>query len=534
MGTNFFEFREQVTAPKRKPAAVKPLAASHAGAGAGAGTDALTVSQLTSQIDRAVRSGLPAPVLVRGELSNYRPTKSSGHVYFTLKDAGACIDCVMWKSDAVRVKFTPTAGMELLARGSVQVYAQQGRYQLYVTTLQPLGQGALELAFQQMRAKLEAEGLFAPERKRPLPMYPSRIILVTSTGTAALQDMLKVLRRFPGISLFVYHVPVQGEGCGKRIAEGLRHISRSVEAFGGADVLILSRGGGSLEDLWGFNEEAVARAVADCAIPVVTGIGHEVDTSIADLVADYHAHTPTEAAQVVTAHWRGARDVVDVTGVRLGRAARGLVQHARQRLVGCERHEMFRRPLHRVLGLRQFVDDRERALSMGMADRMTAMHRRVEALAATLHRTPPQVILARKREWLIVLEQAVSNFMALRIRRSREQVADLAGRLGTCHPRGAIALASQRVASLDERLHRGTIQLCRSHHQQVDALARHLVAVSPEQVLKRGYSITTRKRDGAIVRKPEDAKAGDRIVTRVDGGTVESVVEDGKQPRLFD
>src|SRR5688572_23015721 len=210
MGTNFFEFREQVTAPKRKPTSAKPLAASHSGSAPGA--EALTVTQLTSQIDRVIRAGFPAPVLVRGEVSNYRPNASSGHVYFTLKDAGACVNCVMWKSDAARVRFTPADGMELLARGHVQVYAQQGRYQLYVSTLQPLGQGALELAFQQMRAKLEAEGLFAPERKRPLPMYPSRIILVTGSQTAALQDMLKVLRRFPWVELFVYHVPVQGDG----------------------------------------------------------------------------------------------------------------------------------------------------------------------------------------------------------------------------------------------------------------------------------------------------------------------------------
>src|SRR5687768_10856790 len=217
MGTNFFEFREQVTAPKRKPTSAKALGSANPQPG-GAGAEALSVTQLTSQIDRVIRVGFPAPVLVRGEVSNYRPNASSGHVYFTLKDAGACVSCVMWKSDAARVKFTPADGMELLARGTIQVYAQQGKYQLYVTNLQPLGQGALELAFQQMRAKLEAEGLFAPGRKRPLPRFPSRIVLVTGSQTAALQDMLKVLRRFPWLRVFVYPVPVQGEGCGRRIA----------------------------------------------------------------------------------------------------------------------------------------------------------------------------------------------------------------------------------------------------------------------------------------------------------------------------
>jgi exodeoxyribonuclease VII large subunit len=535
MGTNFFDFREQVTAPKRKPTAVRPLAdPAKPPAPEGGTVDAVTVSQLTSQIDRVIRAGFPAPVLVKGELSNYRPNASSGHLYFTLKDAGACIDCVMWKSDAVRVRFQLAAGMELLARGHVQVYGQQGRYQLYVSTLQPLGQGALELAFQQMRAKLEAEGLFAPERKRPLPAYPSRIVLVTSTGTAALQDMLKVLQRFPWVELFVYHVPVQGDGCGKRIADGLNHLSRAAQRFGGLDVVILSRGGGSLEDLWGFNEEAVARAVANCSIPVVTGIGHEVDTSIADLAADYHAHTPTEAAQVVTARWRGARDVVDASGLRLSRAVRAMVQHARQRLVGCERHEVFRRPLHRVMALRQLLDDRQRALAMAAGDRLVTLQRRVDALASALQRTPPEVILSRKREWLVVIEQAVSNFMALHLRQARERVNDSAARMGTRHPRGALALASQRIESLAERLRRGVDNVWRRDHQRVDGLERHLAAVSPEGVLKRGYSITTRKKDGGIVRRPQDVRVGERIVTRIAEGQVESVVDDAMQPRLFE
>jgi exodeoxyribonuclease VII large subunit len=329
MGTNFFDFREQVVGPRPKPRSAKPLAAAR---GDGAGADVLSVTQLTARIDGVIRAGFPAPLLVKGELSNYRPNPSSGHAYFTLKDAGACVNCVMWKSDAAQLRFTPADGMELLARGHVQVYAQQGKYQLYVSTLQPLGQGALELAFRQLRAKLEAEGLFAPERKRPLPRFPTRVVLVTSSATAALQDMLKVLRRFPWLRLFLYHVPVQGDGCGGRIAEAIRDLNRGMAPLGGPpDVILLARGGGSLEDLWGFNEEAVARAVASSRAPVVTGIGHEVDTSIADLVADHHAHTPTEAAQVVTAHWRGARETVDLAAARTGRAVRAIVQDARQR-----------------------------------------------------------------------------------------------------------------------------------------------------------------------------------------------------------
>jgi exodeoxyribonuclease VII large subunit len=456
MGTNFFDFKEQVSS--RKPKAATPAAG---------GEQPLTVTQLTAKIDQVLRSGIPGEVLVKGEVSNFRPNPSSGHVYFTMKDAGACVYCVMWKSDATKVPFKPTDGMELLARGTIGVYREHGKYQLYVKTLQPLGKGALELAFQQMKAKLEAEGLFARERKRPLPRYPQRIVLVTSSSAAALQDMLKVLRRYPWVKLFVYHVPVQGEGCGQHIAGGLAHLNRTLDTLGGADVIILSRGGGSLEDLWGFNEEAVARAVAASRIPVVTGIGHEVDVSIADLVADYHAHTPTEAAQVVTANWRSARESVATAGTRLSRAVRLAVQHARQRLTACERHEVFRRPLGRILTLRQLVDDRQRSLTAAAVARVGRLRRRIDALGA---------------------------------------------RLAVHHPRNVLALATQRV----------------------DGLARHLASVSPGQVLKRGYSITTRKRDGAIVRDANVLKAGERVVTKVAEGSFESVVDDGKQPRLFE
>src|SRR4051812_20200238 len=199
MSMNFFEFREQMVA--KKVTAPQPTNAG-----------ALTVSQLTSVIDRAIKSGVPSFVNVRGEVSNFNLHRGSGHWYFTLKDPTACIDCVVFKSEAQRLKFKPTDGMEIVAAGRVGVYAQRGRYQLYVTSLNPIGQGALELAFKQLRAKLEADGLFSAERKRPLPRFPMNIVLLTSRQTAALQDMLKVLRRYPFLKLSVFHVPVQGDG----------------------------------------------------------------------------------------------------------------------------------------------------------------------------------------------------------------------------------------------------------------------------------------------------------------------------------
>jgi exodeoxyribonuclease VII large subunit len=357
-----------------------------------------------------------------------------------------------------------------------------------VTRLQPLGQGALELAFQQVRAKLEAEGLFKVERKKPLPPYPARIALVTSRQTAALQDMFKVLRRYPWLRLFVYHVPVQGDGAAEKIAAALAHLNASHQQLGGIDLILLARGGGSLEDLWQFNEERVARAIVASVIPVVTGIGHEVDVSIADLVADHHAHTPTEAAQVAVQRWRNARDDLTSAGIRLRRALRTRMQETRARLRAVEQHEYFRRPLDRVNALRQLLDDRQRALSLAVGRRLRLAHQRLFGLASAL----------------------------------RER-----------HPRHAIQLEAQRLRSIQSRLGRLMLDDHRRRTARLDALGARLNALDPQKVLARGYSITTLKRTGALARRAAELTPGDRLVTRLADGSVESTVEDAAQGTLF-
>lgn len=477
-GMNFFDFQEKIRKPTTRTAA-----------GSAGETEPLTVTQLTGLIERAIKGGVPGQVQVKGEVSNYKHHGSSGHAYFTLKDPNACIDCVMFRSETAKLKFVPGDGMELLASGRVAVYPQRGRYQLYVSALEPLGQGALELAFQQLRAKLEAEGLFRAERKRPLPAYPSRIVIVTSRETAAYQDMLKVLRRFPWVQLALYHVPVQGDGSAEKIAAAIEHLNRGAAGIGGVDLILLGRGGGSLEDLWEFNEEVVARAIAACGIPIITGIGHEVDVSIADLVSDYHAHTPTEAAQVVTAQWRTVKDTIDLLGVRVRRGLRSIVQEARHRLTGIERHEAFRRPLDRINALRQLLDDRQRALMLARNNRLRGWQERLERLSA---------------------------------------------RLGERHPRHLLRLYHERLTGIAGRLERGMREGQEHRRQRLDALAGQLRAVSPEAILQRGYSMTMRKRDGAVVRSATEVRPGERLVTRLADGTVESVVEDAKQLRLFE
>lgn len=486
MSTNFFEFREKMTAGARVPAVAKAESAPASGV---VKRHAVSVSELTAQIDHVLQTGLPSTVLVRGEVSNCNLHRTSGHLYFTMKDDAACIDCVMWRSDAERLKFKITDGMELLASGSVKVYADRGKYQLYARSLQPVGVGALELAFRQLHARLLAEGLFEASRRKSLPAFPARIAIITSRQTAALQDVLKVLRRFPWVALCVYHVPVQGDGAMEKIADAIAHLNRQHATLGGCDAILLVRGGGSLEDLWAFNEERVARAMVASLIPIVTGIGHEVDTSIADLVADYHAHTPTEAAQVISARWRNASDSLESAAMRLRQGLRNALREARHRLTNIERHETFRRPFERINVLRQRLDDRERSLSMTLAARLRRATARLSALAAA----------AAQR-----------------------------------HPRHQVRLSTLRLAGFEQRLRSAMRSDIKKRMLKLEMTERHLQAIGPEQVLRRGYSITMRKKDGEILRNVKDVRAGEKLVTRLADGTIESIADDANQPRLFE
>ena len=456
MSENFFDFQKRIA--DRKSGQTPPAQSDQ--------TQALTVTQLTATIDRAIKTGVPASVTVRGEVSNASNRQASGHVYFTMKDPTACIGCIMWRNDAAKLKFRVEDGLEVIATGRVTVYAPQGRYQLNVNHLEPAGRGALELAFRQMQAKLEAEGLFDPDRKKPIPKYPSTIAMVTSRDGAALQDILKVLRRFPWLKLLLYHVPVQGEGSGEKIAAALTHLSRRAGDVGGIDIILLARGGGSLEDLWAFNEEPVARAIAASRIPIITGIGHEVDCSISDLVADHHAHTPTEAAQVATRYWNTVRESLAQFELRHHRAVRQTAHDLRQRLLSIERHEFFRRPMDRIQTLRQLLDDRQKSIGLLLASRLrTAQHR------------------------LAMLE-----------------------------PRLPIAARSAMQ-----------IRAVRLH-----ALDTHLQALSPQKVLSRGYTITTLKKTGEILKSAQTTRPGDRLLTRFADGETESTVHDSRQLSLFE
>src|SRR5262245_44167196 len=353
------------------------------------GRAVLTVSELSAQLRAVLEERFPA-VWVEGEISNFK-VYGSGHAYFTLKDAGAQLRCVLFRNRARRIRFEPGDGIHVVAFGSVEVYAQRGEYQFVVELLEPRGLGALQLAFEQRKARLGAEGLFDAGRKRPLPSFPRTIGIVTSPSGAALRDILRVIgRRFAGLSIVLAPARVQGDGAAAEIAEGIADLN----AAGGVDVIIVGRGGGSLEDLWAFNEEAVARAIVASKIPVISAVGHEVDFTIADFVADLRAPTPSAAAELVVREKRAvAQTVADLTERLHGVMARRL-ERAHERLRALSRARVLtdaRPPLH---DLDRRVDD-ARARLMRAADAMLrrAGHR-AELATRTLRAESPLARLA--------------------------------------------------------------------------------------------------------------------------------------------
>jgi exodeoxyribonuclease VII large subunit len=347
------------------------------------------------EINEAVRQVLEegfGEIFVEGEISNAKQQAASGHWYFSLKDEAAEIGAVMFRGDAAQLRFRPENGLAVRVRGKLNVYVPRGRYQVQVRSMEPVGQGALELAFKQLKEKLALEGLFDAERKRSLPRFPHRIALVTSPSGAAVRDVLTTLAgRWPLALVLVVPVQVQGDAAPREIVQALDLVSRS----GVADVLLLVRGGGSLEDLWAFNDERVARAIAACRIPVVTGIGHEVDFTIADFVADRRAATPTAAAAAAVPHRDEMQRWLAQTEHRAARALRRRLELPKQRLESLLGSYAFRRMRGLVPEHLQTVDGRLDRLERGLRLQLERRAERMRALTAQLDALGPRRVLER-------------------------------------------------------------------------------------------------------------------------------------------
>ncbi|HEY0980952.1 exodeoxyribonuclease VII large subunit [Schlesneria sp.] len=351
---------------------------------------ALTVSQLTSRLKGVMESTFPL-VWVSGEISNCKQA-SSGHVYFTLKDEGAQLSAIMWRGAASRLRFQLRDGLKVLAAGPIQLYETRGQYQLIAEQLEPQGVGALELAFRQLQRKLDAEGLFDPERKRQWPLIPRRIALITSPTGAAVKDMLQVItRRWPRANVVIVPVPVQGADAAPQIAEALRR----VHLIPDVEIVICGRGGGSLEDLWAFNEEVVARAIYDCQIPVISAVGHEIDVTIADLVADKRALTPSEAAELVVPLESDVKELLERVRHRLTTALQYQAQRARFQVEKLQDHRSLSRPYDRIRELQSEVDDLDERLRRSMRGRIDVARQELSKIAASLTALSPLAVLER-------------------------------------------------------------------------------------------------------------------------------------------
>jgi exodeoxyribonuclease VII large subunit len=352
--------------------------------------DALTVSELTRQIKVSLESNFPR-IWVQGEISNFKQ-HTSGHIYFTLKDEGAQLSAVMWRSRVAYLMVQLEDGMKIIARGSITVYPPRGNYQIDIEQIQPLGVGELQMAFERLKQKLAAEGLFNDEHKKSIPEYPERVGIITSETGAALQDIRSVLsRRQPSLEVILFPVRVQGIGAAEEIADAIIAMNR----YEKIDVLIVGRGGGSLEDLWAFNEEIVARAIYSSKIPIISAVGHEVDFSIADFVADLRAPTPSAAAELVVRHRNDILDNLRNLCYTMTDSLRSQIKSVRESVFGFLASYSFNRPRDLTREMSQHLDELERNLSVSFLHLSQITNHRYQTLMHRLEALSPRSVMMR-------------------------------------------------------------------------------------------------------------------------------------------
>ncbi len=411
-------------------------------------TKIYTVSEVNSLIKEILGNNLPGWLTITGEITDWK-LHHSGHCYFSLKDENAVLPCVMWKSSFGKLKFKPENGMAVLGTGFIDVYEPQGKYQFYVERIEPAGVGALQLAFEQMVKRLEAEGLFDDEYKKPLPPYPERIGILTSESGAAVGDIRNSIHsRWPCVKLFLYPVPVQGEGAAAEIAAAIRNVNRRNRKLK-LDILIVGRGGGSMEDLWAFNEEILARAIFDSKIPVISAVGHEVDTAIADLVADARASTPTKAG------------VVAVPDVR------------------------------QVL---EDLENKKRSLNKNIVLCVQYRGQQLDDIFTKLAGVIKESLVEGKDKLHYFYEQVIK-----------------------IEPHRLLGGKTVNLNDLKNRANTAIKAIINKCKMQLTAQESRLAGLNPKSVLQRGYSITTNKQTGLLVKNLADVQIEDCIITELAG-----------------
>jgi len=439
------------------------------------------VRELVAQVRDLVEQSF-GDVWVEGEISNFRPAPS-GHIYFTLKDADAQLPVVLFRRQALLLRFRPEDGLHVLVRGRASVYEQRGQLQLVAETMEPVGAGSLQLAFEQLKERLKAEGLFDAERKRPLPAFPRIVGIVTSPTGAVIRDFLNIVsRRHSGLNVLLFPASVQGESAPCEIEAAIAELNESQLV----DLIVLARGGGSLEDLAAFNSERVARAIASSKLPVVSAVGHETDFTIADFVADLRAPTPSAAAELITEAQHMIAERLAEQSNRLDRAVRFQLLHAR------------------------------RSLADLPADRAESR------MAALLHRLGQRLDDATLR---------MDSTIAARVRTQQSRIVDLGAKILHHDPRRNLAHAREQLAQIRARLDRSIERLTQSASARLGALDARLHSLSPLAVLDRGYALVLSS-DGALIRSTAQVARGDHVTMRLADGKFTSRVETTEQKKI--
>jgi len=438
----------------------------------------LSIKELTKYIKMKLEGdSLLSDVWVRGEISNFTH-HSSGHMYFTLKDEASRIKSIMFASHNQKLAFKPKEGMMIIAKGNISVFDRDGQYQLYLQHMQPDGIGSLFLAFEQLKSKLEQEGLFAPERKKPIPRFPKAIGVITSPTGAAVRDIIITLqRRYPMVPVLLYPVLVQGAQAAPAISTAIEQMNRMAEV----DVLIVGRGGGSLEELWPFNEEQVARSIYASTIPIISAVGHETDFTIADFVADLRAATPTAAAELAVPHYVELRSQVAGLGQRLTQSVFTLAERRREQLTRLMRSPYLRDPM------RQLVEPTER----------------LDRLSEQL-RFKMQMVLQRTRERTVKLERALSRHQ----------------------PQERFAAAKNRAERAQASLMQSMLSIHKDKGHRLTVSIRQLDALSPLKIMQRGYSLVYSESDQkqTLVKSLQQVQLGDKLTIQLTDGRIDCQV----------
>lgn len=453
----------------------------------------LSVTELSNLIKDVVSQHTPKKITVAGEISNF---VNRNHWYLSLKDETSVLSCVMWASSARKCNFEPEHGQQVVARGRLDYYGPQGRLQFYIDKLEPVGQGALEIAFRKLCEKLRAKGYFDHDQKQPLPDFPRKVAVVTSSTSAALQDVIKTThQRYPGCQLYLFDARMQGAESAPQVAQAIQWLNTVAEKTG-IEAIILTRGGGSLEDLWAFNEEVVAEAIHHSNLPIVAAIGHETDTTIAELVADVRCSTPTQAAMCLIPDALEWEHRLEQYARRLKGGIRSVYSQAKARLDTAQRFNLFYEPRSFVREYARDIDDLQARLMEGIKERIRDEHQRLQEHERMLVRVEPVNALRLGRQRIDDIERRLKVGQQHLQEKSTTRLKDIARDL---------PLAIARSLKEAERTLTG--------------LEREMKAISPRRVLQRGYSYTTNA-DGKVIRSSKRVKVGDLMITHMADGRV--------------